>query len=52
MEDKKFIKNRSTPTVAPGMDDDKFGEAASAEDMKKGNFTKVTRVYLDENDPS
>lgn len=40
------------PTVAPGYNDRKFGEKATEEDIRKGNITKVTRVYLDENDPS
>ncbi|MCX8128641.1 MAG: hypothetical protein N3I35_00885 [Clostridia bacterium] len=53
------MKNKSSgkskkkdPTVAPGFNDSKFGEAASREDIRKGDYTKVTRVYLDENDPS
>ena len=40
------------PTVAPGLNDRKFGEKAAEKDIKKGNYTKVTRVFLDENDPS
>lgn len=40
------------PRVAPGFNDEKFGEDSSKEDIRKGNSTKVTRVYLDENDPS
>lgn len=49
-EDKK--KRKPEHRVAPGFSDEKFGEDASEEDIKKGNSTKVTRVYLDENDPS
>lgn len=45
-------KNRKDPTVAPGFSDEKYGEKATREDKLKGNSTKVTRVYLDENDPS
>lgn len=40
------------PVTAPGYDDRKFGEDASAEEIKKGNYTKTIRVYYDENDPS
>ena len=53
MEDnKRGKKNKKMPRVAPGYNDEKFGEDASAEDIKKGDSTKVTRVFLDENDPS
>lgn len=45
-------KRKKEPTVAPGFSDEVFGEDATEEDIKKGNYTKVTRVYLDENDPS
>lgn len=40
------------PTVAPGYNDRKFGEKATEKDIKAGKSTRVTRVYLDENDPS
>lgn len=43
---------RKEPVAAPGYNDRKFGEKATKEDIKAGNSTKVTRVYLDENDPS
>lgn len=43
---------RKEPAVAPGYDDRKFGEKATEKDIKSGNSTRVTRVYLDENDPS
>ena len=49
-EEKKTT--RKEPRVAPGLDDMKFGENASKEDIHKGNNTKVTRAFLDENDPS
>lgn len=45
-------KRKDTPKVAPGFSDERFGEDATEEDIKRGNYTKVTRVYLDENDPS
>ncbi|MGI6778585.1 MAG: hypothetical protein ACOX7R_11425 [Acetivibrionales bacterium] len=43
---------KGNPIVAPGFSDERFGEDATKEDMKKGSYTKVTRVFLDENDPS
>ena len=52
---KKYKSTKSgkrEPTVAPGFNDAKFGEPATAEDIRKGYYTKVTRVFLDENDPS
>jgi hypothetical protein len=54
MEDnsKKSRKTKKEPSVAPGYDDEKYGEKATWEDIRKGNSTKVTRVFLDENDPS
>ena len=52
MEDRKKRKRKKEPTVAPGMDNEYFGEDASKEDIKKGNYTKVTRAFLDEHDPS
>lgn len=52
MESNKNKNNKSTPKVAPGLSDSKFGEAASKEEIRRGESTKVTRVYLDENDPS
>lgn len=53
MENKKRNKNvKKNPTVAPGYNDEKFGEDATKEDIRKGNSTKVVRVFLDENDPS
>lgn len=45
-------KRPSEPVTAPGYNDRKFGENATAEDIKKGNYTKTIRVYYDENDPS
>lgn len=43
---------RKEPIVAPGYSDEKFGEKATEEDIKAGRSTRVTRVYLDENDPT
>jgi len=45
-------KKKKQPSVAPGFEDERFGEDATEEDIKKGRSTKVTRVFLDENDPS
>jgi len=52
MKDKKNKVRKKEPTVAPGLTDEALGEPATMEDIKKGNYTRVTRVYLDENDPS
>lgn len=45
-------QKKREPSVAPGFEDERFGEDATAEDIKKGRSTKITRVFLDENDPS
>lgn len=51
-EDKKNYK-KNNPKYAPGLDDEKvIFQDASKEDIEKGNTTKVTRVYLDEHEPS
>lgn len=50
--DKNEYRRKKEPVVAPGFDDERFGEKATEEDIKRGNYTKVTRVFLDENDPS
>jgi len=52
VQNKKNRKKHKEPTVAPGLSDHRFGEDATREDIKKGNFTRVTRVFFDENDPS
>lgn len=51
---KKQMNNgrHKEPTVAPGYNDSKFGEKASEAEIRSGKSTKVTRVFLDENDPS
>lgn len=38
---------KKEPVVAPGFDDERFGENATEEDIKNGNYTKVTRVFFD-----
>ncbi|MDP4094746.1 MAG: hypothetical protein Q8920_15485 [Bacillota bacterium] len=51
--DKNRIRSRKRePAVAPGYNDEKFGENATREDKKTGNYTRITRVFLDENDPT
>lgn len=52
VDDRRKKKRKKTPVVAPGIHDLKFGEDATREEVKKGESTKVTRVFLDENDPS
>ncbi|MCX7921127.1 MAG: hypothetical protein N3B21_03760 [Clostridia bacterium] len=51
-DNKKNKKREKAPRVAPGAQDAKFGVDATEEDIKNGDFTRVTRVFLDENDPS
>lgn len=51
-EHKKKSKSRRRPIVAPGYNDEKFGEDATDEDILEDDYTRVTRVFLDENDPS
>jgi hypothetical protein len=52
MKPRNNNEKHKKPTVAPGLDFHKFGEKATEEDIKKDNSTKVTRVFLDENDPT
>lgn len=52
VKSKNTKEKKKAPVVAPGYNDEKFGESATKEDVQKGNYTKVTRVFLDENDPS
>lgn len=49
---KEKNKGKKEPVAAPGINDFKFGEKADRQDVKSGKSTRVTRVYLDENDPS
>ncbi len=51
-ERKHRKKEKKTPRVAPGFDDQRFGEDASEEEIRRGESTRVIRVFLDENDPS
>ncbi|WP_261134407.1 hypothetical protein [Bacillus sp. Marseille-Q3570] len=46
-------RKKEEPTVAPGMDDyEQLKKDATEEDIKKGDSTTVTRLSLDEVDPS
>lgn len=49
--DVKKVKNKITPVVAAG-NYDFLEKKASKEEKKKGEFTRVTRLALDEVDPS
>ncbi len=52
MRDRKREKGKKAePSVAPGINEEDLGEDASREDKKRGNYTRVIRVYLDEHDP-
>jgi hypothetical protein len=35
------------PTIAPGLEMDELDENASEEEIKEGDFTPVTKLYLD-----
>ncbi|WP_010282973.1 hypothetical protein [Bacillus timonensis] len=49
----KKRKNHDDPTIAVGMDiDDELREDASMEEIEKGDYTQVTTLAYDENDPS
>jgi len=52
MKKKEKDNKKRVPRVAPGFSDEKFGEKATGEEIRKGESTRVTRVFLDENDPS
>lgn len=46
-------KRQDEPTVAPGIDDDEELNAEPTEEAREeGETTVVTRLVLDENDPS
>lgn len=52
----KLKKNReldNSPTIAEGMDpEDELKRDATATEIEKGEYTQVTTLSLDENDPS
>ncbi|WP_018664689.1 hypothetical protein [Heyndrickxia acidiproducens] len=46
-------KNEKEPTIATGIDDqEELNQKATEEEIEKGEYTSVTRLSLDENDPS
>ena len=49
----KREKRKQEPTVAPGMDDrEELERRASEEEIREGDYTKVTTLSWDEADPS
>lgn len=41
------------PTIAPGMDDsEELEQHVSQNELEKGEYTEVTKLSLDETDPS
>lgn len=45
---KKKKPNDKRPTFAPGMNtDDQLEKKATKKDIKKGDYTEVTRLFLD-----
>lgn len=45
--------NSNSPTIAEGMNtEDELNRDASSEEVERGEFTEVTTLSLDENDPS
>ncbi|MGG4033830.1 hypothetical protein ABEV74_09005 [Paenibacillus cisolokensis] len=48
MARKKERKSKKEPTLAPGMDThNSLEEEPTAEEAARGNYTEVTRLYLD-----
>lgn len=46
-------REEDAPSVAPGIDDDEeLNLEATEDEVEEGDFTQVTRLVLDENDPS
>lgn len=46
-------KRREQPSVAPGLDDvNVLGREATKKEVRRGDSTEVTRLALDEADPS
>lgn len=51
-KDGEHLDHRS-PTIANGIDnDEELSARASKEEIKQGDYTKVTRLVWDEYDPS
>ncbi|EIJ78133.1 hypothetical protein PB1_11254 [Bacillus methanolicus PB1] len=52
MKDKK-TQNKEEPKIAPGMDDsEELEQNASEDEVKRGEYTRVTTLSYDEVDPS
>ena len=50
---KKQKNSADKPTIAEGMDtEDELQKDATSEEISKGEYTEVTTLSLDENDPS
>ncbi|GAA0501411.1 hypothetical protein GCM10008986_31080 [Salinibacillus aidingensis] len=50
---KEKRRRKDEPTIAPGMDtEDELKEEATREEVEEGDYTNVTTVSWDENDPS
>jgi hypothetical protein len=52
-----YVKKRNEianqPTIAEGMDtEDELNQSATVEEVEQGEYTSVTTLSLDENDPS
>ncbi|MCF8564082.1 hypothetical protein LLE49_04930 [Alicyclobacillus tolerans] len=48
------MKKRQHPNIAPGMEEDsnELERRASADEVAKGQSTRVTKLVLDETEPS
>jgi hypothetical protein len=52
-EDMSKKQNQNEPTIAPGMDDqEELEQNATSEEIENGEYTNVTNLSYDENDPS
>ncbi|SET05499.1 hypothetical protein SAMN05421676_102454 [Salinibacillus kushneri] len=50
---RKEKRKKEEPTIAPGMDtEDELKEEATKKEVEEGDYTNVTTVSWDENDPS
>jgi len=50
---KEKERQQNSPTIAPGMDDQKeLEQSANPEEIERGEYTSVTTLSFDEVDPS
>jgi hypothetical protein len=50
---RKEAIDKSSPTIAPGLDDqEELEQSATEKEVERGEFTSVTTFSLDEVDPS